>query len=72
MNEYGGFKSEDHKTMELISAFGTSTPIKPRILKGQELIPFDKYIDYVEHTNYQLMMHCSRMTLLMKLINKSF
>lgn len=41
------------------------------VLKGDELCGFEKYCEFIESANYVFYMHITRMTLLMKLINKS-
>lgn len=38
---------------------------------GEELLAFDKYADFQEAMNYTFMLHCMRMVLLIKLVNKS-
>ena len=47
-------------------------PTRTRVLMGEEIIPFDKYADFIEAAQYMLLMHASRMTLLIKLVNKSY
>ena len=44
---------------------------KPMIVKGEALLPLDKYIDFQENLNYGLMLHSLRLALLIKLVNKS-
>ena len=51
---------------------GERDPFKQMILTSGELITFDKYIDFQESTYYVVMSHVNRMTLLVKLLNKSF
>ena len=41
------------------------------IVKGEALLPLDKYIDFQENLNYGLMLHSLRIALLIKLVNKS-
>ena len=43
----------------------------PFIFKGEELIPFDQYQEHKEFLVYNLMLHCMRIILMLKLTNKS-
>jgi len=52
--------------------FGSEAPWNGKIVKGEELISFDKYIEYAENMQYIILLHSQRMVMLTKLINKSF
>ena len=51
--------------------FGKEEPDAARVVAGEELLAFDKYADFQEAMNYTFMLHCMRMVLLIKLVNKS-
>lgn len=41
------------------------------IITADQLVPLNKYFDFQEAMNYIILLHCLRMTLLIKIINKS-
>ena len=64
------YKEKVRLEMEL--RFGSEAPWNGKIVKGEELISFDKYIEYAENMQYIILLHSQRMVMLTKLINKSF
>ena len=53
-------KEEDDKRAAEYRRSSNATALKPTILKGEQLISFDKYVNYQENLNYALMLHCIR------------
>jgi hypothetical protein len=44
----------------------------PKVYKGENILKFDQYIDNQELLNFNLLLHSSRIILLIKIINKSY
>ena len=52
--------------------FGSASPEDGKIVQGEDLIGFDKYVEYQENMNYIFLMHAQRIIMLTKLVNKSY
>ena len=69
----GGITQEQRDAEQKIidQKFGVEPTECAKVFAGEDLVAFDKYVDFQEALNYSLMLHCMRMVLLIKLVNKS-
>ena len=52
--------------------YGSASPEDGKVVQGEDLIGFDKYVDYQENMKYIFLMHAQRIIMLTKLVNKSY
>ena len=52
--------------------FGFREQKEGKVINGEELITFDKFVDYQENAYYIFLLHAQRIIMLTKLVNKSY
>lgn len=65
-------EAKERLLAELEMKFGSTTPEDGKVAQGEDLIGFDKYVDYQENMQYIFLMHAQRIIMLTKLVNKSY
>ena len=70
LNQQGDQFEIDRLKEQMAKKYGEDLE-DPRLIKAEQMFSFDNYIKIQGQIEYILMLHCLRMVMLVKLINKS-